>query len=312
MPSEPECGFLDVLDGLLALGAAPLSREFKDLHAGFIKSRRYHDKGFRGRGTCSDLYYTEFAVRSLVMLNNLSDLAQTAEYLRHKHQWPDGVAHAFSLLNLIRLLDKGGVRLIPEIRSQLVMTAERMTRATDRSVNHLFLSAMCGELLGHKMAREPSLIHAIRKLQQPDGGFSQLDGKHPGQTNATASAVALVAMTDESSVIDRQGAVEFLSSMQDECGGLKAHKDAPMADLLSTFTGLVALSSLEALDAVDLTAVARFVKELAFPEGGFHGWLGDHDRDVEYTYYGLATCSLLRIYASARTMLSKEHFQEIN
>ena len=300
MNDELKCGFLDTLDGLLALGASPLSRKFKDLHAGFIKSKRSHDQGFRGRGGCSDLYYTEFAIRVLVMLNDLPDLPQTAGYLQHKNQWPAGVVHGFSLLNLIRLLSGCGVRLDPEIRSRLILTGERMSRVIDRSVNHLFLSAVCGELLGREMRRNSAISLGIRDLQQADGGFSQLPGKHPGQTNATASAVALLAMTDEIEGFDCQAVVRFLCSMQGESGGLKAHKDALEADLLSTFTGLVALSTLEALDAVDLAAVARFVKKLASPEGGFHGWPGDCGCDIEYTYYGLATCSLLRLRVAAK------------
>lgn len=300
MNDELKCGFLDTLDGLLALGASPLSREFKDRHVGFIKSKRSQDKGFRGRGGCSDLYYTEFAVRSLIMLNDLSDLPQSVVYLQHKSQWPDGVAHGFSLLNLVRLLNSCGVRFDPEIRSRLILTGERMSRIIDRSVNHLFLSSLCGELLGREMRRDSAMSRGIRDLQQADGGFSQLPGKHPGQTNATASAVALLAMTGEIEGIDCQAVIRFLCSMQSACGGLKAHKVALEADLLSTFTGLVALSTLEALDAVNLAAVARFLKELASPEGGFHGWPGDCDRDIEYTYYGLATCSLLRLRVAAK------------
>ena len=68
---------------------------------------------------------------------------------------------------------------------------------------------------------------------------------------------------------------------------------APLADLLSTFTGAWTLHQLGALDRLDTAAVRRYAEGLEVPGGGFRGGLWDDHTDVEYTFYGLGTLALL-------------------
>ncbi|MEZ6104587.1 MAG: hypothetical protein R3B96_00350 [Pirellulaceae bacterium] len=84
----------------------------------------------------------------------------------------------------------------------------------------------------------------------------------------------------------------MLERQSDE-GGLTANTRIPIADVLSTFTGLVTLTDLGARDEVDLAAIARFVAELESPDGGFRAALWDDRYDVEYSFYGLGTLALL-------------------
>jgi geranylgeranyl transferase type-2 subunit beta len=81
--------------------------------------------------------------------------------------------------------------------------------------------------------------------------------------------------------------------MQTDEGGLRANTRIPIADLLSTFTGLLTLQDLNAGAAVDLAAVLRFARSLELESGGFHGAEWDPAHDVEYTFYGLGTLALL-------------------
>jgi len=83
-------------------------------------------------------------------------------------------------------------------------------------------------------------------------------------------------------------------------GGLLAYAQAPEPDLLCTFTGLVALASAADVTVLDLPALARFVGELALPEGGFRASPADRAADVEYTYYGLGCLALVRVAAKRR------------
>jgi geranylgeranyl transferase type-2 subunit beta len=76
-------------------------------------------------------------------------------------------------------------------------------------------------------------------------------------------------------------------------GGLRANARAPLADLLSTFTGCWTLHQLGALDRIDTRAALAFVRSLELPTGGFRGGLWDERTDVEYTFYGLGTLALL-------------------
>jgi geranylgeranyl transferase type-2 subunit beta len=76
-------------------------------------------------------------------------------------------------------------------------------------------------------------------------------------------------------------------------GGLRANARAPLADLLSTFTGTWTLSQLNALEQLDTPALKSYVQNLELTTGGFHGGLWDDRTDVEYTFYGLGVLALL-------------------
>jgi geranylgeranyl transferase type-2 subunit beta len=93
---------------------------------------------------------------------------------------------------------------------------------------------------------------------------------------------------------ERAGIIEFLASMQNDEGGLRANTRIPIADLLSTFTGCLTLRDLGALSEVDEGAAARFARAMECEHGGFRGGELDPGHDVEYTFYGLGCLALLR------------------
>ncbi|HZT82766.1 MAG TPA: hypothetical protein VFA26_21225 [Gemmataceae bacterium] len=68
---------------------------------------------------------------------------------------------------------------------------------------------------------------------------------------------------------------------------------APLADLLSTFTGCWTLAQLGGLDRIDTAAAREYAHSLEGPAGGFRGGLWDERCDVEYTFYGLGVVGLL-------------------
>jgi geranylgeranyl transferase type-2 subunit beta len=91
----------------------------------------------------------------------------------------------------------------------------------------------------------------------------------------------------------RDDTIAFLAEMQNDEGGLRANTRIPIADLLSTFTGMLTLIDLGGLDEIDVDAARRYVKSLERDDGGFQGAVWDPARDVEYTFYGLAALALL-------------------
>jgi len=301
-----QSSFLDTLDQILKPGTALFSPEFRALHAQFITSRQTRDGGFRGRGKIADLYYTEFAVRALVLLNDECDLKAVGKYVEKLRLLPPGVIHAFSLLNLLRMLHHRGVSIKPERMDGLLRCASGMMMDMDHSMSQVFLQAICMDLEGWQhRAGLPTICNpigaaCIHFLQGGDGGFRQWTKLRRSEVNATAAAVSYLALAGQLGEIRDQAAVDFLLSMQTTDGGLKNHRTAPAADLLSTFTGLITLAALGALERADLAGIARFVREMESPEGGFRGWIGDTEADVEYTYYGLATAALLRSHATSR------------
>lgn len=294
--------FLDNLDQTLKSGIALLSPEFRTLHASYLRSQQTSNGGFCGRSGDTDLYYTEFAVRALTLLDEECDLEPVGRHVNGLRRPPTGVVHAFSVLNLVRMLQKRGVKLRQRKVESLIETADEMLLDSDGSIGNEFLSALCLEMMAFEFYINPLTVISISGRQRrDDGGFKQVKGNHRSQTNATAAAVSYMTMAGEIGKINVENAAKFLSAMQDESGGLKAHTTAPTADLLSTFTGLVGLALLGALDRVNLAGIAKFAKDVASPEGGFRGWPGDTQCDTEYTYYGVATIALLRLHASNRT-----------
>ncbi|MEE2739396.1 MAG: geranyl transferase, partial [Planctomycetota bacterium] len=72
-----------------------------------------------------------------------------------------------------------------------------------------------------------------------------------------------------------------------------ANGRAPMADLLSTFTGLLSMTDLDVANWLDLQSVRQFAEGMMEVNGGFRGGLWDNETDVEYTFYGLGILSMV-------------------
>ena len=162
-----------------------------------------------------------------------------------------------------------------------------------------FLGTLCRELLGEPTdaARAGA---AVRALRRDDGGFAERAGEAHSQTNATAAVVALLVMAGGPSGDEADGVARFLTGMQGDDGGLRAHADAPEGDLLSTFTGLLTLLAVTHEPPIDIPGLGRFVRAVARPGGGFGACPSDTGADVEYAYYGIATLALLRTMAGER------------
>src|SRR5262245_39230365 len=141
---------------------------------------------------------------------------------------------------------------------------------------------------------EPTRVVVFaRSRRRDDGGFVEVAPARRGGTNPTAAAIALLLVLDAMDDRTRDTATHFLCGMQSAEGGLRANDRAPLADLLSTFTGLLTLEDLGAADRIDRAAVYRFLVALECPTGGFRGGSWDAATDVEYTFYGLGTQALL-------------------
>lgn len=130
-------------------------------------------------------------------------------------------------------------------------------------------------------------------LQCTSGGFTETPRQGLPHTSATAAAMSVLLMENRRGpTLD--GAAEFLGTMQSDTGGLRAHPEAGQVDLLSTFTGLVAITMSGHTKMIDLSKVARFLRTVAHPGGGFGAHAGDRGADVEYAYYGLGCLAICR------------------
>jgi len=279
-------------------------------HRRYLVTAQNWDGGFSGREGGSDLYYTGFAVRALACLESLKGRAldDVAGFLRTRLTQPASVVDFMSLLYAARLVQNGGG---PDVLSEngcdwptRVAAALEMFRkpdggyakATDGtagSTYHSFLVALCYELIALPLPKPERIVDFIRSRRREDGGFVEVAPAKRGGTNPTAAAVAVLLMFDALDGTAEQGVIEFLAGMQSAEGGLRANGKAPLADLLSTFTGMLTLDDLGAISRVDQAAARRFVQATEDSAGGFRGGMWDQATDVEYSFYGLGCVAIL-------------------
>jgi geranylgeranyl transferase type-2 subunit beta len=300
--------YLDALDKLLLMGVSQLTSDFTQRQAQFVAAKQFPDGGFAGRIGKADLYYTDFGVRLMRLLSVDDDTPKpTAQWLTALPMNNATILDCFSFLNTVRLLHDIGQdvpfekpSLIASLRDQQLADGGFARSGVGVvSAYNTFIAALCFQMLDVDFPEAHKAVESIRRLRRPDGGYCETLGQSLSQANSTSAAVAFLTMQDALEPDAAEAAKGFLSSMQTSEGGLLAHPMAPEADLLSTFTGVLTLFGLNALDGLDLPGVARFAGVLAQPGGAFAARVGDDEPDIEYTYYGIGTLALLRAYVLA-------------
>lgn len=314
--SEPSCvaaialPYLTDLTLRLALGAATLPPELRDRHLQYLLAQQRPDGGFGGREGGSDPYYTGFALRALMVLGELQPepARRAAEFLSRRLSGREGIVDLISLVFAAAVVELGaGVDVLadapadwPQNLADLLETYRRddggyakSPEGRAGSTYQTFLTVLCYELLGIEPADVERTIQFLRDREHPEGGFLEIRvGKRAG-VNPTAAAIGALKTLSalEPATIERT--VDFLLDQQNDDGGFAANTRIPLADLLSTCTATITLTDLGARDAIDIEAVRRYAISMERPQGGFAGFLMDPAQDVEYTFYGLATLSLL-------------------
>jgi prenyltransferase beta subunit len=148
-----------------------------------------------------------------------------------------------------------------------------------------FVALGAYEDLGRMPPHPLKLIQSLKRLETPDGAWSNVPNAPIGATNATAGAITLIRHLGFP-VNDTVG--DWLLAQAHPQGGFVAAPGAPMPDLLSTATVLHALASMERRLPNDLhERCLDFIDTLWSAKGGFHGHWADDHLDAEYTFYGL-------------------------
>lgn len=307
--------YLGNLTFRLAGGAMRLPEEFRQRHAAFLAAAHRSDGGFAGRQGQSDLYYTGFALRGLTLLGTLTEdaAAKTAGFLlaslRRDLAAVDFLSLVFSSILLEVTYGQDVFTQAGLDRQTVIQQTLQPLRRSDggfaktpesgrSSTYQTFLSIACLDLIGARIDDRTQIVQMLRSRRRDDGGYVELDVIARSGTNPTAAAVGLLRLLENggrSALHGSQGeeTARFLAAMQTADGGLRANTLIPMSDLLSTCTGLIALADLDGLNAVNLSGIRRYVDSMEVPAGGFRGGSWDSEIDTEYTFYGLATRSLL-------------------
>ena len=313
----------------LAEGLARQPEDFRARHATFLAAAQNADGGFSGREGGSDLYYTAFALRGLAILDVLTPeiCARSGAFLRSRLQGQASVVDFYSLLFACLLVQLGGgpdaLAQCPEdwpVRVALTLEGFRTPDggygkspgAASGSTYHTFLVGLCYEILGLPWPQPEAIARFIRSRHREDGGFVEIPAMRRSGTNPTAAAVGIwdlmhYGKDDQLISFLAEGNIrfplahlfpqvsDFLHRMTGADGGLRANDRIPLADLLSTFTGLWTMGrlGLGGEQRLDLDGISQFVMSLELPTGGFRAGLWDNAADVEYTFYGLGTVALV-------------------
>ena len=316
MPDSPP--FLIQLAQRLADGLQNLSESRRQRHREFVLSHQMPDGGFRGREGESDLYYTAFAVRCLGLTGGIhaSEAAPLIQYMESLNWRQLG---AIDLLNYVytalALQAFTGCDLFqnetddwPTEFTQRLEEARvadgGYAKSSDGNLGstyHSFLNVLTYELLGMPIPQPNRLIQFFYDRQRDDGGFVEIAPMKTSGTNPTAAAATalriLGGMDDEL----REDVKLFLRESRSGDGGFLANTRIPIADGLSTFTGLLTLIDL-GLDYESLIPrhqILQFVTHheegLELPTGGFRGAIWDSQADTEYTFYGLGILGLIGV-----------------
>ncbi len=306
--------YLQELTIRLAAGVGRLSDSTRQQHTRYFLDAQKPDGGFGGREGDSDLYYTAFALRALSILGELyGDVAERAEqFLKPQLASHQTIVDFFSLFYAANLLKVASGKDIfadsdPNWPDQVAGFLESLRRPDGGyakapeghagSTYHSFLVLLVLQLIDRPVPEPERIIAFLDSQRQEDGGWREIRASKRAGTNPTAAAVASLLMLD--AMDEREDpelvatTLDFLVEMQTDEGGLRANTRIPIADLLSTFTGMLTLIDLQALDEIDVRAAAKFVRSMERDEGGFQAAAWDQAHDVEYSFYGLGCLALL-------------------
>jgi len=311
----PAVNYLEDLTLRLATGVGRLPEEIQKIHVDYVQSAQREDGGFAGRDEMSDLYYTSFALRGLAITGKLyGTIAQQAAQFLTEQILQVQIGRQMALVDILSIFYSAkmletcsGIHLLqacPEDwLKQIVALLETCSRedggyakspeSGQSSTYHTFLILLCLDLLDHPPEKPEKIAGFLQSQQRSDGGFVEFAPMRRSGTNPTAAAIGALRMLGCLSENICERTAQFFAGMQTLEGGLRANTRIPIADLLSTFTGLLTLIDLGSEDRIKQADLAAYAKRMADESGGFHGAAWDEGKDVEYTFYGLGTLALL-------------------
>jgi prenyltransferase beta subunit len=268
----------------------------------FFRHQLKPEGGGQDRAGRPDLYYTIFALAGLQALDAEVPIAQVKKFL---HSFGDGDKLDFVHLSaLARCWAAIGLKRMPSgLDRALLERIENFRKPDggyegDGKLAHgtaygAFVALGAYEDLGKTPPHSLKLIQSLKRLETPDGAWSNVPNACIGATNATAGAVTLIRHLG---FPVNQSVGDWLLARAHPQGGFLAVPGAPLPDLLSTATTLHALAAMDRrLPSAVHERCMDFLDSLWSAEGGFHGHWADDHLDAEYTFYGLLALGHLSV-----------------
>ena len=290
---------MNIRDSLISAAAAacPVGLITCDKAAAVFLRKQNPDGGFRGKGRNSDLYYTGFAVMSLLALGRPADKQPLLRYLD-----PFAVGQGLDLEHLAALIRcRFLLNYLDASSNELLIRQVETFRCKDGAYHHLcagqegsaygcFLALAAYQDLGRIIPDPGAIISCLENLNAEGGYYNESMlpvVSVPGTAAALTTLVALGQSPDPR-------AADWLLKSRDPRGGFKVMPAAPVADLLSTAVALHALrivgADLDSICQIDI----EFVTGLWDDEIGFRQNTLDPISDCEYCFYGLLSLGHLQ------------------
>lgn len=266
-----------------------------------ILSKQNKDGGFTGKGNQSDLYYTGFALLSLLALQASFDVPQVISFLNRADEEKDfDLAHLAALIRCRRLIVNEPFS--QHIRNVYLRRLESF-RCSDGAYHHIhaenrgsaygcFLAVGAyqdlDEVLSDKSKK--NILGCLERLNKSQGGyFNESDIPAP---SVPATAAAIVVQRALTGTVKSSEAVQWLMRCYDE-GGFRVMPMAPVSDLLSTAVAVFALSA-AGTDLRPIRQPCLCFTDMLWKKGvGFCANPFDFISDTEYIFYGLLTVGIL-------------------
>ncbi len=278
-----------------------LSEEARERIIAFIRSCSCEDGGYCGPSGDSDLYYSLFAVESLIALGSEPAEHAAASFAERFGNGADlDLVHLSCLIRLRTLVKQAMApdqvrRLVGAFQSSDGAYAVNRA-ASSGSVYAMFLAVGAYQDAGVEIDSASSILRSLEALRSGDGAFANEPGMALGTTTATAAAVVL---RNALRVPPEGYLFEWLHNRQGSDGAFRASALGPSGDLLSTATALHALCQAGAGCAAQGRRSLDFIAAHWHESGGFAGARLDEGvsqerlaqggplPDCEYTFYAL-------------------------
>ncbi len=189
----------------LALGASLVDTSTRGRHGAWLLSQQRADGGFAGREGDSDCYYTSFALRGLLIVDQLgADVARHAEsFLRSQPLKLLGTIDLISLVMSASILEfTAGLPLMEELRRDQDWIVQKLQALQARdggyakivggvtgSTYQTFLNLLAFELLGFDEPQVDRLVGFLDSQRQVDGGFREIRVAKRAGVNPTAAGI---------------------------------------------------------------------------------------------------------------------------